>query len=132
MTHPGGRPSGYSQEKLDLARAYLNGGWIEEGDTVPQVAGLAIAMGISRETVYAWAADEDKQEFSDILTRVRALQERGLVNRGLSGEFNPAITKMMLTKHGYSDKQDLEVSGPNGGPQETKWTVEFVSAPGKT
>lgn len=100
----GGRPSEYTEEKLALARHYINGGWEEDGDTVPQVAGLAMAMGISRETVYAWAKDANKQEFSDILMRVQVFQERKLLNGGLSGDFNPAVTKMLLVKHGYSDK----------------------------
>lgn len=103
-----GRPTEYSQEKLDLAMAYLGGGWEDEGDAVPQIAGLAIAMGISRETAYEWATHDDKKAYSDIFTRVKALQERRLVNRGLSGDFNPAITKMMLTKHGYSDRQEID------------------------
>jgi len=103
-----GRPSEYTEDKLELARMYLEGGWEEQGDAVPQIAGLALAMGIERQTVYAWSKDEDKQEFSYIFTRVQALQERGLVNNGLRGDFNPAIAKMMLTKHGYSDKQEID------------------------
>jgi len=106
--HAGGRPSEYTEEKIALARMYLEGGWEEQGDAVPQIAGLALAMGITRETARVWAKDEEKQEFSVIFTRVQAIQERKLINRGLSGEFNPAITKMMLTKHGYSDKQEID------------------------
>lgn len=109
-----GRPSEYSDEKVNLARMYLEGGWQEQGDAVPQVAGLSLAMGISRETAYQWSKDEDKRQFSDIFTRVMQLQERGLVNNGLRGDFNPAITKMMLTKHGYSDKQEIDHSSTDG------------------
>ena len=103
-----GRPTKYNDEILALARMYLEGGWQEQGDVVPQIAGLALAMGIERGTVYQWAKDEDKQEFSHIFTRIQALQERGLINSGLNGKFNPAITKMMLTKHGYSDKSEVD------------------------
>lgn len=129
MAHPGGRPTEYSEEKLDLARAYLDGGWELEGDVVPQIAGLALAMGVHRDTLYEWASHDDKPEFSDIFMRVKHMQERRLVSGGLSGDFNPAITKMLLTKHGYSDKQEIEQSGPNGGPIRTegKWTVEFLN-----
>lgn len=121
-----GRPSTYSEEKLELAKGYLDGGWEEEGDSVPQIAGLAIAMGISRETAYEWATHEDKAAYSDIFTRVKALQERRLVNRGLSGDFNPAITKMMLTKHGYSDKLEQSHTSPDGS-----MTPTFASMYGK-
>lgn len=121
-----GRPTDYSEEKLALARMYLEGGWEEQGDVVPQIAGLALAMGVDRSTVYDWAKQEDKMEFSHIFTRIQSLQERGLVNKGLSGDFNPAITKMMLTKHGYSDKQETQLTGADGGPVQTATTFQFV------
>lgn len=108
------RPTKYNEEKLALARLYLEGGWEEQGDAVPQVAGLALAMGVDRSTVYDWASHDDKVDFSYIFTRVQALQERQLINNGLLGDFNPAITKMMLTKHGYSDKLEADHSSTDG------------------
>ena len=81
---------------------------------MPQIAGMALAMGVERQTLYEWAKDDDKEEFSYIFTRVMALQERGLINNGLKGSFNPAITKMMLTKHGYSDKSEIDHSNSDG------------------
>jgi hypothetical protein len=52
-------------------------------------------------------------------------QERELLNNGLSGDFNYSITKMMLSKHGYSDATKQELSGPSGGaiPIEIKRTI---------
>ena len=119
------RPSEYTDEKLALARMYLEGGWQEQGDAIPQVAGLALAMGVHRDTCYEWATHDDKEAFSDILSRVMALQERGLINDGLRSNFNPVITKMMLTKHGYSEKQDLNHTSPDGSmsPQPTQDAV---------
>lgn len=102
------RTSEYSPEVLEAAEDYVSGGWSEAGDLVPTVAGLAIEIGKSRETCYEWATHDDKAEFSDILTRIREIQERKLINGGLGNIFNPAVTKMMLTKHGYSDKQELD------------------------
>tara|TARA_Y100000593_G_C4318984_1_gene342588 strand:+ start:1565 stop:1951 length:387 start_codon:yes stop_codon:yes gene_type:complete len=109
-----GRPTKYTDDIVDLARMYLEGGWQEQGDAVPQIAGMALAMGVERQTLYEWAKDDDKEEFSYIFTRVMALQERGLINNGLKGSFNPAITKMMLTKHGYSDKSEIDHSNSDG------------------
>jgi hypothetical protein len=120
MANPVGRPSEYTPEKLALARMYLEGGWQEQGDAVPQIAGLALAMGIERQTVYAWAKHEDKPEFLYIFTRVQALQERGLINNGLRGDFNPAIAKMMLTKHGYSDKHEVDNTSSDGSMSPTR------------
>jgi hypothetical protein len=109
-----GRPSNYTPELVAAAWEYARGGWIAAGDPVPTVAGLACEVGISRETCYEWAKHEDK-EFSDILSKIAQQQERNLVRGGLGGDFNAAITKMMMTKHGYSDATKNEVSGPDGG-----------------
>jgi hypothetical protein len=66
-----------------------------------------VHLGISRETLYAWSRDEDKSEFSDLLSQVRTAQERQLINEGLRGNFNSTITKLLLNKHGYSDKSEV-------------------------
>lgn len=125
------RPTEYSNEKLALAQSYLDGGWEIEGDTVPQVIGLAMAMGVHRDTLYTWAKDEDKKEFSDILTRVQQAQERKLINGGLDGAFNPAVTKMLLVKHGYSDKieQDHTSSDKSMSPKGTSLDDFYSSVP---
>ncbi len=107
------RPSEYSEDIVAKAWAYARGGWLEVGDKVPSVAGLACEIGIHRDTCYAWADDDDK-EFSDILKEIAQIQERTLVNSGLSGVFNPPITKMMLSKHGYSDAVDTRHTSPDG------------------
>jgi hypothetical protein len=124
----GGRPSKYSDELCRKARLYVNGGYAEAGDVVPQIAGLACELGISRDTVYDWAADPEKQEFSDIVTQCLGAQERKLFNGSLSGELNPTISKLMLTKHGYSERIQQEVSGADGGPIKTDntWRIEIV------
>ena len=121
-----GRPTDYTDELLDAARAYILGGWEQSGDAVPTVAGMACEIGVSRETMYAWAKDENKPEFSDIFKELLEWQERKLVNGGLSGGFNPAVTKMMLTKHGYSDKQEIDHTS---GGETIKPTTIQVMAP---
>jgi hypothetical protein len=119
-----GRPSDYTPEIVEKAWAYVNGGWEEVGDPVPSVAGLACEIGIRRETCHVWAKDETK-EFSNILSAIAEKQERQLLRGGLSNVFNASITKMMMTKHGYSDATKNEVSGPEGGaiPVEIKRTI---------
>lgn len=107
--HPGGAPSTYDQDLIDKAKDYLEN-FAEYEQLVPTVAGLSLHVGKHRSTVYEWANDADKPELSDILCQLMAKQEILLVNKGLSGEFNSAIDKMMLTKHGYSDKQEIDVN----------------------
>jgi len=111
---PSGRLTDYSPEIVEKAWEYANGGWIKAGDKVPSIAGLACEIGIHRETCHEWAKDKDKV-FSDILKAIAQKQERELLNNGLDGTFNPPITKMMLSKHGYSDATKQELSGPDGG-----------------
>ena len=103
-----GRPTKYSQEMIDKAREYLVK-HKEYGDLVPSAVGLAQCLGINRSTLYAWS--DDNVEFSNILGDVQTAQERQLLSGGLGGEFNSAIVKLMLGKHGYSDKQETAVSG---------------------
>lgn len=96
-----GRPTILNDAKIAEANAYIDGGWKEAGDEVPTVAGMACEIGVARSTLYKWG--DENEVFSDILTRVMEIQERGLLNNGLNGSFNPAVTKMILTKHGYAD-----------------------------
>lgn len=114
-----GRPSKYTDEMVQAANHYL-ANYESYGDPVPTVAALACELGIHKDTCYEWAKHYD--EFSDILTRIKQAQERQLVGGGLHGDFNPAVTKMMLTKHGYAERQ--EVSGPDGGPVKTQNTID--------
>jgi hypothetical protein len=125
---PAGRPSKYSDETCRKARLYVDGGYAELGDVVPQIAGLACVIGINRDTVYEWASDPEKKEFSDIVAGCLSTQERKLVNGSLKGELNPTITKLLLTKHGYTERIQQELTGADGGAIKTdnKWTIEVV------
>lgn len=120
-----GRPTDYNEDTLAEARAYLDGGYESAGQQIPSIAGLARVLGLSRETLRKWAADAEKAEFVGIFESIQAEQEIQLVNKGLSGDFNPTISKLILTKHGYSDKQQSEVSGPDGGEIPTSLTIKF-------
>jgi len=105
--HAGGRPSHYSDEIARQAREYLIT-YAELGDAVPSVAGLSLHLNRSRSTLYEWAAQQDKQEFADILHDINATQERVALSNGLKGEFNSNIVKLLLGKHGYSDKVETQ------------------------
>lgn len=125
---PAGRPTKSTDELIQSAWDYVDGGWEAVGDKVPSVAGLACEIGVSRETCYAWAK-ENQNQFSDILNAIAKTQERELLNNGLIGKFNPPITKMMLSKHGYSDKveQDLTSSDGSMKPQEVIVNITGVA-----
>lgn len=118
---PGGRPTTYTPEVLELARDYVE----NCPDKVPLVVGLCRHIGRGKTTVYNWEKDEDKQEFRDILEQIEENQHINLVNGGLAGDFSSPIAKMMLTKHGYSDKIDQDVT--SGGKQINSWVVNPVT-----
>lgn len=119
---PGGRPTDYSGEILIKTQDYIEN-HEAKGDLVPSVAGLAVELGIARSTIYDWASQEDKPEFSDMLDTILSTQERKLINGGMGGKYNSTITKLMMTKHGYSDRQEVdqtvtgEVQFTNGVPR---------------
>jgi len=103
------RPTKYSKAILDKANKYLKE-WKSQGDMIPSVEALSEYLDVARKTLYNWG---DKHgEFLHMLDDLQSLQAKTLINNGLSGEFNSAITKLVLTKHNYSDKQ--EMTGKDG------------------
>lgn len=105
--NPVGRPNELL-DVLELAKKYALGDWQLVGDVIPSVAGLACYTGKRRSTMYDYASKND--EFSDILEAILALQENKLLNGSLAGNLNSTIAKLILTKHGYSDKQDISAN----------------------
>ena len=122
---PAGRPTKYTPELLAKCYEYLEI-WKELGDMIPSHDGLQIYVGISNACLYDWAKHEDKKEFSELLEKILRLQRQELINKGLSGDFNSNITKLVLGKHGYHDKTDQNMGIQKG--QSGKWTVEFINA----
>lgn len=123
-----GRPTKYSDQILKDAKKYL-ALCVDSYDRVlkskgkrsvmyahkfvvklPTIGGLAVFLHISRETIYDWK--KKHKEFSDIIEEMLAEQENRLINMGISGDYNPTITKVLLTKHGY--REGHEVANPDG------------------
>jgi len=109
---PGGRPTEYNQELVDAAWAYIDN-YAEHGHAVPSLVGLCKVLNRGKSTLYDWAKDDDK-EISDILAAINENQELVAFNKSLTNEYNPTIAKLLLGKHGYSDKQETEHKGVIG------------------
>lgn len=77
---------------------------------LPTIEGLALYLGTSRSILYEWR-DSDK-EFSDIIDTLQQKQADMLISNGLSGDYNPTIAKVLLTKHGY--REGTELTGEGG------------------
>lgn len=134
MTQPVGRPSKLTPELIEKARGYLatchatpieteKGGVSYVDVHLPKVVSLALMLGINKDTVYNWCKDiegEDntlRQEFYDIVKEVNAKQEEMLMDKGLGGLFQPKTTGMLLSKHGYSEKIETDIT--TGGEKIT-------------
>lgn len=124
----GGRPSEYQGElTIAATRAYIDSCVDEykqivkqeneeKGYTmyenklqvnIPTIEGLAIHLKINRDTVYAWK--KTFAEFSDIVEELLANQANRLLNKGLSGDYNPTIAKLMASKHGYIERSAVDL-----------------------
>lgn len=121
MKNKAGRPTRLNADVLKQTNEYISFFLMTEAEredigdkrknifeVVPSVAGLAIYLNIARSTLQLW--EKSDNEFSGTLDRLKAVQEVLLVNGGLKGDLNSTITKLMLTNHGYSDKQDIKMS----------------------
>lgn len=107
----GGCPSKLDDELIAKAEEYIYD-FRSNDDIVPSVAGLACYLEISRSSVYNYK--DKSNRFLDIVERVELLQEKMLINGGLKGDFNAAITKLMMAKRGYSDSQVVDNTSSDG------------------
>lgn len=123
-----GRPRLLTPELMEKAESYLTV-WDKEGDVIPSIAGLALFLGVSRETVHTWR--HEFEAFSDTLSRLLSMQERITLNKGLTGDFTAPISKLVLHNHGYSDKAETvnTMQGPNGDAIKAEWVMAPLTKP---
>ena len=112
-----GRPTDYSDKIVKKAKDYV-ANYQNYGDVTPTVVGLCKILNRSKSTLYKWKDEDGKQDFSDILDSLKELQEHSLVNKGLTSDFNVALVKMMLCKHGYGENKDQTLTVKQGEGEE--------------
>lgn len=89
---------------------------------LPTYGGLAKYLKLNRDTIFEWV--KIHPEFSDLIGDLMAEQEDRLINGGINGDYNPTISKVLLTKHGYREGHELanpdgsNVFRPNGKDKE--------------
>ena len=115
------RPTKYTPALQKKADEYIKR--LPEGQIVHSVEGLALHLGIHRDTCYAWRDSID--EFSDTLEAVMKMQAVALINNGLTGEFNSAITKLMMANHGYRERSEVDNLSSDGSmtPQKIERVI---------
>lgn len=114
---PGGRPTAYNTTYLDKVKEYMKAC----PDKVPSLCGFAMTLDVCESTLKKWKAlsvkdlDPDKypqfDEFLHLLDKLMDLQKITALNGGVSGDWNSTIAKLVLTKHGYSDKTETKHEG---------------------
>lgn len=106
-----GRPTEFDENTISRAHEYIaqahdylgeDGKWHVN---LPKIEGLALHLGISRQCLYEWKAKHEV--FGDIVERVSIMQAERVINGAMEGKYNPSISKLLLTKHGYRDAQDV-------------------------
>lgn len=72
------------------------------------MAGLALALNMSRETLNQYGKNE---KFSDIIIHARRKIEQDNVTKGLTGIYDPKTNNLNLaSNYGYSTKEKIEIS----------------------
>ena len=88
-----------------------------EDDMKPSVAGLALAFGVSRKTIWAWANGVDSKtlpaESRNLIKKAYQLLNAQMESYMQNGKINPvAGIFLMKNNMGYADKQEVVLT-PN-------------------
>lgn len=122
--HAGGRPTEYKEEYIQKVDEYLESCVDEEWDwtktdgdkstsyehrikvKLPTIDGFAQFIDVPRRCLYDWK--EKNEEFSHSLDKIVTEQKRRLLDRGLSGDYNPKIAALILSaNHNMREKSDI-------------------------
>jgi len=104
-----GRPTVLTDELIESALSYLDETCnVGIQYLLPTIEGLALHLHINRDTLYAW--EKESQDFSDILEELRQAQANKLMQNSLQNRYNPTISKLLLSKHGYIEKREDDIT----------------------
>ena len=116
---PVGRPTLYRPEYCERV--------VELGAQGKSPVQIAVALGVLRETMLAWA--DNHPEFFTALRMAKAMEQDWWETKGAEGmaadKFNALVWKTSMQarfREDYTEKRINEHSGPGGGPiqQETR------------
>lgn len=85
-----------------------------ERDAMPTLAGAAIAIGVSRETLWIWETGKYRTSgHLNAVKKIRVAIEDSMTRMLMEGKMNPAAAIFMLKNwYGYKDNVDINVT-PN-------------------
>ena len=106
-----GRPTKYNPQYILMVEDYLKRNQDEEEVVrLPTISGFASEIGFPEKTLYAWANNEP--EFRKALDKIKEEQKKRLLNKGLSGDYNSTIAKLILSaNHGMREGKDITTDG---------------------
>ncbi len=123
-----GRPEEYKEEYIKRVDEYLETRQDDEYEfhktrgeksdsyeekvrvRLPTIEGFALFIGVSKQAMYRW--EVDRPEFRNALDKIRQEQMQRLLDKGLSGEYNAVIAKLVLSaNHGLREKADVTTDG---------------------
>lgn len=119
--HPGGRPTLYRPEMIDEINEYLKEA-VPQNMKIPTIEGVALRLGITRDTLYRWA--KENREFSDTLEILRQKQKEALTETGIFGgkEINATIVALLLkVNHDMVEKTATDIT--SGGEKITQVVI---------
>jgi hypothetical protein len=116
------RPTKYNKDLVDKARQYVET-YEEHGHAFPSLVGLADVIDIHTTTLAKWAREEGKEELSCILDAINRKQQLVAWNKGLTGQYNANLVKLLLGKHGYSEKAQVDSISSDGSLHPTKIVI---------
>lgn len=145
-----GRPTKLTPELIEKAKTYLatcidrvnytdKGAMTYVDVELPTIVGLALYLGINKDTVNEWSKgdvtmdygeerteDGLRTEFSVLVKQVVQEQERRVLNKGLGGLYNPKLSGLILGRYGYVEKSETDVTSK--GEQITSTVLPEVIA----
>ena len=114
-------PTKYTPELLEKAQEYLDT-WEELGDAVPMLVGMSIHCGITEKTRMKY--EKEHEAMGIVCAGVREAQQQVLINKGLTKIHDNSLTKLMLMKHGFTDKQTVDMKSSDGSMSPTKEALD--------
>lgn len=112
MSLMAGRPTKYNDEILEKSKDYIKN-YKSKGDEIPMIDGLAIELGVHRDTINDW--EHKYPEFSDIVRTLMTHQGRRLMNGSLTGEFKEKTATLALSSnHGLVVKTAQDITSSDG------------------
>lgn len=127
LGNEGGRPTKWNSDDhdsdtLSKTREYIESCIDEDNGNVkivklPSLQGLAAFLGVGTSTLDNWVLktedtplkEEERIEFLGTLNKLKGIQGERLINKGLSGDYNPTIAKLLLmNNHDMAEKSKEE------------------------